>query len=257
MYLLPGHPPPNPAFRPFNDGDGQFPLAALSPLLLVALFFPAFRRGAPGVVKALGLYAICSGCLWFVTSQQVRYLMPVLSVLCLLAAWVLVRAWEGRWLAGNALAALGVCSLAFTFYLGTGLLRVEAPAAFGWQSREDYLSHDPSGYAVMQFINRQLPAKTKVVFYGNPLGFYCDKAYLWGDPNHSTVIPYDRFGSAEDLRAYLRKIGVTHILINRHNLPSPDAAGYTRWVYALTEGSGPPAFEAHGVAVYALPEAKP
>lgn len=254
MYLLPGHPPPNPAFRAFNDGE-QTPLGALSPLLLAALFFPAFLRGAPGVVKALGLYALFSGCLWFVTSQQVRYLLPTLPVLCLLAAWVLVRVWEGRWRSRYALAGLGACSLAFTFYIGVGLLTVEAPVAFGWQSRARYLERDRSGYPAIQFINTQLPAEAKVVLYGHPFGFYCDRAYLWGDANHSTYIPYDTFQTADDLRAYLVKIGVTHILINRHNLPPPDAAGYTQWVYALTEGSGSPVFEAHGVAVYALPGA--
>ena len=256
MYLLPGHPPPNPAFRPFNDGHPT-PLSALSPLLLAALFFPAFRRGAPGAVRALGLYALCSGGLWFVTSQQVRYLLPTLPVLCLLASWVLVRALEERWRSGSALAALGVCSLAFTFYVGWSLLALEAPAAFGWQPRAAYLERDVSGYPVMQFINTHLPASAKVVFYGHPLGVYCDRPYFWGDAQHSTYIPYDTFHSAEDLRAYLQKIGVTDILLNRQNLPGPrDATDYLRWVYDLTDGAGPPLFEAHGVAVYALPEAK-
>lgn len=257
MYLLPGHPPPNPAFRPFSDGH-QIPLATLSPLLLAALFFPAFRRGAPGVVRALGLYALCAVCLWLVTSQQVRYLLPTLPTLCLLASWVLVRALEGRWRSGYALACLGACSLAFTFTIGAGLLILEVPAASGAQPRAAYLERDVSGYPVMQFLNAHLPADAKVVMYGHPFGFYCDRAYLWGDANHSTYIPYETFHSADDLRVYLRHIGVTHILINQRNLPSPaDAVGYIGWVYALTEGSGPPLFEAHGVALYALPEAKP
>jgi hypothetical protein len=51
---------------------------------------------------------------------------------------------------------------------------------------------------------------------------------------------------------------VTNILINRQYFdPKPDARDYTRWVYELTEGSGPPLFEKRGVAVYALPGAKP
>jgi len=262
MYLMPGHPPSNPAFRPFNDTQNPLvgamtPLAALSPLLLAALFFPAFRPGAPGTVKALGLYALCSGLLWLETSQQVRYLLPVVPVLCLLTAWVLARVWEGRWRSRYALALLGVCSVAFTLYVGVGLLAQEAPVALGRQPRAGYLERDLSGYAVLQYVNTQLPANARVVFYGHPFGFYCDKAYLWGDANHSTYIPYDTFHSAEDLRAYLQRVGVTHILINRHNLPSPaDAAGYIRWVYALTDSSGPPVFQAHGVAVYALPGAK-
>ena len=259
MYLLPGRVRPNPAFRAFNDT--QIPLVALSPLLLATLFLPAFRRGAPGVVKALGLYALLSGLLWVATSQQVRYLLLWLPVLCLLAAWALVRAVESRSFSGYALAATGAASVAFALYtgyggggvIGGGLVAREAPVVFGRQSRADYLNRDISGYAAMQFINTQLPDNAKVVLYGHPLGFYCDKPYLWGDAQHSTFIPYETFHDEKDLRAYLQKIGVTHILIDRtYFTPS---RGYTSWVEALTEKSGPPVFEAHGVAVYALPEA--
>lgn len=253
MYLLPGHLTQSP--KPFNDF--QTPLAALSPLLLAALFFPAFLGRASGMVKALGLYALCSLGLWFVTVEYVRYLLPAVPVLCLLAAWVVVSVWEGRWRARYALAGLGAGSMVFTLFIGASLVRLQAPVAFGGQSRAQFLEHDLSGFPVIQFINTHLPADAKVVFYGHPFGFYCDRPYLWGDAQHSTLIPYDTFHNAEDLRASLQKIGVTHILINRRNLPPPDAPGYTQWVYALTDGAGPPLFEAHGVAVFALPGANP
>jgi len=192
-----------------------------------------------------------------VTVEYVRYLLPAVPVLCLLAAWVVVSVWEGRWRARYALAGLGAGSMVFTLFIGASLVRLQAPVAFGGQSRAQFLEHDLSGFPVIQFINTHLPADAKVVFYGHPFGFYCDRPYLWGDAQHSTLIPYDTFHNAEDLRASLQKIGVTHILINRRNLPPPDAPGYTQWVYALTDGAGPPLFEAHGVAVFALPGANP
>ena len=256
MYLMPGHLTSSP--KPFNDVPT--PLAALSPLLLAGLFFPAFSRGASGTVRALGLYALLSFLLWFAMVEYVRYLLPALPAFCLLAAWALVRVWEMRWRSRYALAGLGVCSLAFTLYVGAELVWLQAPVVFGQQSRDDYITRGFAPYPAMQFINAQLPASAKVVFYGNPFGFYCDKPYLWGDAQHSTLIPYDTFQSAEDLRAYLRKIGVTHILVNWRpgNFPEDaDVPGEVGWVYALTDGAGPPLFEARGVAVYALPEAKP
>ena len=255
MYLLPGHPPPNPAFRPFNDF--QWEMNTLPPVLLVALFFPAFGRGAPRVVKSLGLFALLSGLLWFATMQYARYLLPLLPVLCLLSAWTLARAWETRRASGYALVVLAACSVAFSLYVGASLVRAEAPVVFGRQSRDNYIEHGFAAYPAMQFINTQLPPNAKVVFYGNPMGFYCDKPYLWGDQQHSTVIPYDRFATADDLRAFLHGMGVTHVLINQQYFPlDPTAQGYPGWVYAITEGSGPPVFGKHGVAVYALPGAK-
>ncbi|MDQ2800989.1 MAG: hypothetical protein M3Y13_15255 [Armatimonadota bacterium] len=255
MYPLPGHPLVNITLKPFNDFPT--PLVALPPLLLAALFFPAFSRGAPGVVRSLGIYTLLAALLWFATMQYLRYFLPNVPVLCLLAAWVMARSWEGRWRSGYALVALGAASLAFSFSVGAQLLALQAPVVFGWESRDDYITHGFAPYPALKFINDQLPRNAKVVFYNNPYGFYCDKPYLWGDAPHSTYIPYDTFRSADDFRAYLAKIGVTHILVNYQAFePKPDAAGYTHWVYALTEGTGPPVFEERGVAVYALPGAK-
>lgn len=254
MYLMPGHPLVNITFKPFNDFPT--PLATLSPLLLAALFFPAFSRGAPGVIKALGGLALLAALLWFTTMQYLRYFLPSVPILCLLAAWVLVHAWEGRWRSGYALVGLGAASLAFTFSVGAQLMALQAPVVFGWETRDHYITRGFAPYPAMKFINHQLPRNAKVVLYNDPYGFYLDKPYLWGDAPHSTFIPYDTFQTADDLRAYLVKIGVTHILINRRGFDlRPDAPDYTRWVYALTDGTGAPVFEARDVAVYALPGA--
>jgi len=267
MYPVPGHLPPSgialpgkppPAsLQPFTDI--QTVLSALSPVLLAALFFPVFRRGpaAPIGLKALSIFATLSVLVWFATMQYARYLLPLLPVLCLLAAWVVVQAVAVRSFAGMALAALGVCSLGWTGYIGVSLLTVEIPVAFGLQSRTAYLRQNETTYPAMNYINTQLPKSSKIVFYGNPMGFYCDRSYFWGDAQHSTLIPYTQFKSADDLRANLQKMGVTNILLNRRYFSiSPESSGYLHWVYELTDGSGPPVFESHGLAVYALPSEK-
>ena len=249
MFLLPGHLTAYP--KPFNDYQNSF--NAYMPVLLGALFFPVFVRGASAAIKALALFALGSLLLWAATMQYVRYLLPALPVFCLLAAYVLVQAYSVRLRSGYALAALGVCSLAFSLMVSAGLLSQEAPVVFGQESRSDYIQHGFGPYAAMQYINTQLPANSKIVMYGNPLGFYCDKPYLWGDAVHGTTIPYDTFRSADDLRAYLHKLGVTDILVYQGGFPlTPGQSGYPGWVYALTAGSGPPLFSEHGTAVWAV-----
>lgn len=249
MFLLPGH---ITAYqKPFNDR--QILLCAYTPVLLGALFFPVFVRGASASVKVLAAFALGSLLLWAGTMQYVRYLLPTLPILCLLASYVLVQAYSLRLKSGYALAALGVCSLAFSIFVGVSLLSLEAPVVFGQVSRDDYITHGFGPYPAMQYINTQLPANSKIVMYGNPLGFYCDKTYLWGEPTHGTYIPYDTFHNADDLRAYLHKIGVTHILITPTYFPlTPGMSGYPGWVYQLTAGSSPPLFSEHGTAVWAV-----
>ena len=253
MFLLPGHLTAYP--KPFNDY--QTPFGALSPVLLGALFFPAFVRGASVQIKALAAFALAFLLLWAGTMQYVRYLLPTLPVLCLLAAYVLVQACTLRLKSGYALAALVVCSLLFSGYIGTILLAQQAPVVFGQESRDDYITRNFSPYSAMQFINTQLPAGSKIVMYGNPLGFYSDRPYLWGDAIHGTYIPYSAFHSAGDLKAYLHKLGVTHILVYEGGFPldppKPNAPSYADWVYALTKGSGPPVFSKHGTDIWAVP----
>ncbi len=255
LFLLPGHPPPAGFPKPFNDR--QTLITALSPVLLGALFFPVFVRGASGAIKALALFALGSFALWAATVQYARYLLPVLPVFCLLAADVLVRARQMRLKSGHALTALAAASLAFSGFVAAGLLSLEAPVVFGQVSRDEYLTRNFAPYPAMQYINAQLPPGSKVVFYGCPLGFYCDTPYVWGDPIHGTYIPYSRFRSAEDLRAFLHTRGITHILVWEAQFPltppPPGPQSYTGWVYQLTAGTGPPLFSRHGTSVWAVP----
>ena len=263
MFLVPGHPVPP---RPLNQlhqsfNDYQTALQSWSPLLLGALFFPAFlpKGGlkASPVVAVLGWFALGSGLLWLVSAQYARYLLPALPAFCLLAAWVLVRAVGDRWRAGYALAGLGVLSLGFSLLVGLSLLSLQTPVVLGQETREAYITRGFAPYPAMQFINTSLPPNAKLVFYGNPLGFYCDKPYVWGDASHGTFIPYDSFHSAEDLRGFLTAHGYTHLLVNTANFPltppAPGANDYTAWVYTLTQGAGPPLFSSHGVGVWAVP----
>ena len=263
LFLVPGHPVPPRSFNPLHQSfnDYQTPLQSLPPLLLGALFFAAFlpKDGAkaPPVVLALGGFALGSGLLWLAVAQYARYLLPALPAFCLLAAWVLVRTVEGRWRAGYALAGLGVLSLGFSLLVGGSLLTTQAPVVLGQEPREAYMTRGFPPYPAMQYVNTDLPANAKLVFYGNPLGFYCDKPYVWGEPSHGTFIPYATFHSAEDLRQFLTARGYTHILVNTTNFPltppAPGANDYIAWVYALTQGSGPPLYANHGVGVWAVP----
>ena len=261
MFLVPGHLTAFP--KPFNDY--QTALQSLPPLLLGALFFSAFLpKGGPKaapVVSALGLFALGSGLLWLTQAQYARYLLPALPAFCLLAAWVLVRTVEDRWRAGYALAGLGVLSLGFSLLVGGSLLTMQAPVVLGQEPRETYITRGFAPYPAMQLINTTLPANAKLVFYGNPLGFYCDRPYVWGDASHGLYIPYDSFHSAEDLRGYLVSHGYTHLLVNTANFslapPAPGTNDYIAWVYALTQGAGPPLYASHGVGVWPVPSKAP
>jgi hypothetical protein len=72
----------------------------------------------------------------------------------------------------------------------------------------------------MHFLNTQTPQSARIILLGEPLGFYCDRPYLYGEAGHSTLIPYRDFRSAaEMLRYYRDRLHVTHLLVNQRFLP--------------------------------------
>ncbi|MBV9851933.1 MAG: glycosyltransferase family 39 protein [Armatimonadetes bacterium] len=257
MYLPPGHPTAWP--KPFTEFPSA--LLSLSPVLLAALFFPAFQRHpAPKAVRLLALYALGWLLLWFTQTQFVRFLLPLVPVLCLLAAWSLCRAVAARTLSGYALAALTGGSLLWSLAVGAQLAGAQAPVALGLESPEVYRTRYFAGYEAMRFINTSLPVHAKVLLYGYPFGFYCDRPYLWADQSAYVFGPDVR--SPDDLRRRLRQLGVTHLLIDADTRRSGVvfAPGDTPvgWLYALTAAQGPPLFPGprdpdRGILIYALP----
>ncbi|BDI31424.1 hypothetical protein CCAX7_34750 [Capsulimonas corticalis] len=260
MYPLPGHSPLSYLFlgkglgdKPFNDFQSE--LVALSPLLLAVLFVPAFRKGqTPGLIKALGAFAAVSIVLWFATTQYLRYLLPLVPVLCLIAAWVLVQMREERTVTGWALTGLAALSFGFSGFVGVRLASLQAPVALGQVSNDAYIASGFGAYPALQYVNTQLPSNAKIVFYGNPFGYYCDRPYLWGEAGHSTYIPYSTFQSKDDLLRWYESQGITHVLVNPKFFGLGPGPGWSGWVYDLTAGSSQPIFQERGVLVFALPK---
>lgn len=254
MNLLPGHPI---AERHQSFNDFQTALASLSPVLPAALFFPVFCAGrAPIVVRALAAFVLGGLLVWFVTAQAVRFLLPLLPMACLLAAWVLGGAWESRSAAGRALAGLAVCSLAFSALVGGQLLWQQAPVAFGLVPRDRYIAAGDPAYPAVQFVNTEIPPHSTIALYGNPLGFYCEKPYFWAEPSHSTIIDYDGLQTPGDLARALRRRGATHVLLNPAYFPPVGHAADL--VYGLAALAGPPLYQSEGgpgrsIIVFALP----
>jgi hypothetical protein len=253
MALPPGHlVGPWPPFNEFPSA-----LLSLSPMLLAALFVPAFGRGeTPRSVKALAIFALVGTLLWFSQTQYVRFLMPLVPAFCLLSAWVLCHSIALRTVSGYALAALMAASLLWSLSVGFDLARVQAPVAMGLQSQSDYIAHYDGDAGAFQYINTQLPPDAKIVMFGHPLGFYCDRTYLWGD--QSTYVLTPDVHSASALWSRLHALGVTHILVDTQYFPLHSGHSPEGWVDALTVAKNPPLYPgpsdaSHGIFVYALP----
>lgn len=147
--------------------------------------------------------------LWFVTSQQARFLVPLMPVLAVLGALgALSLAREGRLGRLVVVAATGVA-----LFVGLGASTVYAaqfaPVVLGHQSKQQFLREKVSNYGGVEWLNQRLGRRDRVA------------TDIWG--LFYLRMPYATFGTMGDLlppnsgpdatRAFVQKYGITDIAI--------------------------------------------
>jgi hypothetical protein len=236
--------------HPFNDYASW--LVGLSPVLLAALLIPAFwnRKSSP-IIRGLALYGLITVVIWFFLTQQVRYLLPVLPVYCLLTSIIIAELWQTQLAVKTALSVLYAVSILFSGAVALMLVRQQAPVVFGIVDKDEYVTQGLASYPAMQYLNSQTPKGAGVVFYGEPTDYYCDRPYMWGESGNGIVIPYDTMSSPSDLKKWLIDHGFHYIFIDYFEAPITPGPGMNGLVDGLTKGSGnPPVYSRGSISIY-------
>jgi hypothetical protein len=187
----------------FDGGEFLSPLfVAFAPLALLAA---GRRRLRVAAAAGIAVYVVA----WFATTQQARFLVPLLPSLAVLTALgVLALAGRGRLGRVVAVAGTGAALLA-----GLGISVVYsaqfAPVAVGRESEEHFLSRKVSLYDGIDWLNDRLGEDDKVLLDVWSL-LYLD-------------VPYVTFGTLGDLlsleagpeatRTFVAENGVTHVAV--------------------------------------------
>ncbi|MDA2932717.1 glycosyltransferase family 39 protein [Acidobacteria bacterium AH-259-D05] len=205
----------------------------ITPVLLA--FIPGFVavwRGVPRHTRRFfGLLLIPVSVyytLWFSTYQQTQYLLPVLALLLILAAycfWQVIRFPWLRW------AATGLLISSFSLFLGYSVVfnLQFAPVVFGQQSRHDFLAGKVSFYDDIEWINKNLPEDSRLLFYHLET-FYLQRDFVL---SYGNVFPISEESTAEDYLGLLREKEITHIFITGLQLEDPAFAVTTRLMAQL------------------------
>jgi hypothetical protein len=232
---------------------GLLPLWLMGPPAGKASRVPTSRVGA--INRAPTWFAIYGGAfvlVWFALTHQTRYLIPILPLL-LVPSVAGVRAF---WRAGLGWRiGLGAfCSIAILWGLLPLYTLVQPCFAVAWggETRDAYLSRVEPIYNVCVAANRDLPAGAKVLLLNEVRGFYLDPPYQWGDWSQSTVIPWDRLQTVEDMDVELAKQGITHVLVNWGPTPSPSEGWPALAKAAIERGRWAPVIEQGRFTVYVV-----
>lgn len=188
---------------------------SIGPLYLIFVPVLLLLTSGPPKLKVLLLIFLIAWLWWLYSMQLTRYLLPALALLAPAAGYGIYRSINAR--AILRLSTRIVVSLWLVLALFFNYLAVAAalPAIFGQASWDSYLQQSLQVYGPSRYINEFTPTDAKIITYGEPRCFYLDRDYLWGDWHYHQIIIYDRMKGSEDLVAAYRRLGITHVLINR------------------------------------------
>ncbi len=193
--------------RPFNVYVTVF-----GPLFLALL--PTFLLTGPvGPAGRLVMwFGFGFGALWFVSTQNGRYLIPILPGLSACCGAAAARLLRRGWIVSTA------TSVALSLALAAGLIptyMVAAPAlplAVGAESQSEYLMRFSPTYRLFKQIEAATPSSARIMLLGDePRTFYLDRDCLLGD--HADIFSRADLSSGPALLQALRRMGVTHLLL--------------------------------------------
>jgi len=187
----------------------------------VTVFGPGFLAllptlaltGRVGPAGRLALwFALAFGVIWFLSTQNGRYLVPILPGLSACCGVAAARLFHRRGLVssatGLALSLVLLSGLAPAYMLAAPAVRV----ALGEESQSDYLARVSATYHLFKQVEAATPPSARIMLLGDePRTFYLDRDSLLGD--HAEIFSRSDLSSGPPFLAALRRMGVTHLLL--------------------------------------------
>ena len=186
------------------------------PLILLLLFWDRPRAVSIILWLFLPLWVW-----WFYSMQYARYLLPSLILLAPVAGYSLSRLLARRGIVATAtgtIAGLWALFALLPLYLSFAMAW---PAISGQTTWDQYLTRVLDVYEPSKYISTYLADDAIIATYGEPRGYYFQRALIWADPGHSLLFPYATMQNAEDLMAAYHRLGITHVLVNRLHVGGP------------------------------------
>jgi hypothetical protein len=218
-----------------EDNSYQYFQGSLNPILI--LFSPFIflnKKYARDKLLFVLFSALFITMAFFLTAKQVRYILPVLPFLSIIAVMGIKDLWdklrEGslysplyfgkniKSIAGFILFSTISVLLAFNVLYLKSRITIIKPFAvvFGRETREVFLKHHLPHYNAVEYINENLPddAKLFTMFLGRR-GYYLDRTYK-NEPSFGMNTIRQMINSLtheEKFIEYVRSMQVTHILM--------------------------------------------
>ena len=209
---------------------GHAPPAFPSFLSLFLPFWLVWRKNR--TVNWLLALSLARLAFWAITTQDLRFLLPVYPALSVITAYILYQIANLRlrrlpWdffvralVISVLLISLGLQLLSTLLILGNPF-----PVILGLESADTYLRQGLNDYPITQYVNKSLPEQSRLLLIGDKRGYYLQREYIPDATNNiwwGYLVPLG--GSQEGILALLQRWGVSHIILSE-----PDVEWLLAW----------------------------
>ena len=123
----------------------------------------------------------------------------------------------------------------------------------GAESEEAYLARRVPTYRAWQFIDGRLPPGSRILTFSSGDHFYSRTRRLWSESVAALPVTWHaQAGREREMHAAARRLGISHVLVERRALDDPDVAGLPLWSDAMRACCLRPAYEDNRVLLFRL-----
>lgn len=216
-----------------KDGSDQYFDGKLNPFLLILPIFAFWRvREGPKTLDREKKIFLVFAILFFVfaffsTVLRVRYVSPIVPPLVILSVFGIrniaeavkgLRSLTARKIGSVILGLTVMLLLAINVLYVVDQFRYVAPFSYltGALTRDEYISKYRPEYPAMQYVNKNLPLESRLLFiFLGKRGYYCDRDYIPDTPGQVNRLYQlmKNSNSPDEVWRDFEKMGVTHLII--------------------------------------------
>lgn len=188
----------------------------LNPLWIIVLPFVFCFIHKSKIIRNCLIFSFIYFYIWGFTSQQMRFLIPLLPFLCLSAALSLSFLLENLANLKNKKKLKDILFLGLSAYVlacSLPFLQIAGKNILQYMNRSDFPSLKPP--PIHQYINDHTPINSKILFLNNNQTFYCQREWM-ADGCFEASQMNNLFKKTKDeagLMKLLKTLKITHILI--------------------------------------------
>jgi 4-amino-4-deoxy-L-arabinose transferase-like glycosyltransferase len=192
--------------RSVHDGE------LLGPFFMVFLPLYFFLR-KNRTVNLLFFLIFAYMTMWFFASFHVQHIIFVGTLIAIISSYVIIELFKNKYLS-KVLKILLIFTFSFNFLIWVGGNAKDMLVPLGLESEESFYSKRVSMYEPSMFINSNLPENSRILLFREWKGFFLERDYVWADPLIQIYVDYSKFKNEKDYYEELKRLNITHILIN-------------------------------------------